>query len=244
MKKVGGATLVTRQALEQIKKCKRAKLEKLCDRLLTAHPEMASILVTTTRCLSAPDHIAEATTILNEMARADQAITKQAVALCKPGDKILTHSASGNVLSALLAAHEAHGIEVIVTESRPLLEGRDLARALSKAGLPITFIVDALAPSLLPECKMVWVGADAVADDFFVNKIGTLGIALAAQRLEIPFYVLHDPLKILPEGAPWSTQDHPPEEVWRGAPRNIRVRNPYFEKIPLFLTSQLLQGAS
>lgn len=242
MKKVGGATLITQRAMEQVKKCKRSKLEKLSTQLVTAHPEMASVLVSTKRCLAASDHIAEATNILKEMALADQAITQQATALCKPGDKILTHSASGNVLSALLAAHQIHGIEVIVTESRPMLEGRELARALSKAGIPTTLIVDALAPSLLPECKMVWVGADAVADDYFVNKIGTLGIALAAQRLEIPFYVLHDPLKILPEGASWSTQDHPPEEVWRGAPRNMRVRNPYFEKIPLFLTSGLFSG--
>lgn len=244
MKQVGGATVVTQQAMEQVAKCKRDKLEKLCAKLIAANPEMASVLVATERCLAADDHIAEAKSIVEEMTRADRAIAEQAVALCKKGDKILTHSASGNVISALLAAHQKVGIEVIVTESRPMLEGQELAQKLAKAGVPVTFIVDALAPSLLPECAMVWVGADAVGEDFFVNKIGTLGIALAAQRLEIPFYVFHDRLKVLPKGSRWETSgDHPPEEVWRGAPRGVTVRNPYFEKIPLFLTARLLRGS-
>jgi ribose 1,5-bisphosphate isomerase len=241
MKRVGGATLVTRNAMKRVAKARPAQLEKLCGQLTLEHPEMASIWAATGRCLEAADHVAEAKRILHEMENASAAIAEQATSLCRKGDKILTHSASGNALDALLLAHKKTGIEVIVTESRPMLEGQQLAIALSRAGVPVTYCVDALAATLLPECRMVWVGADAVGEDFFVNKIGTLGIALAAQRLEVPLYVLCDQLKVLPTGMEWPTRgDHNPAEVWKRPPPGITVRNPYFEKIPLFLTRQIL----
>ena len=127
------------------------------------------------------------------------------------GGRILTHSFSGTVYAAIRASAERRPIEVIATESEPGGEGRELVQKLTAEGIPATLIADREIPS----CDAVWVGADTVAKEFFVNKVGTLAIAKAAEERGIPLFVLCDSLKFLPEGREY------PEST-----------NPSFEKIP------------
>jgi pSer/pThr/pTyr-binding forkhead associated (FHA) protein len=54
----------------------------------------------------------------------------------KDGDVILTHSYSSSVIAILEKAHDqGRHLKVFVTETRPELEGRDVARELVAAGL-------------------------------------------------------------------------------------------------------------
>ena len=131
------------------------------------------------------------------------------------GGRILTHSFSSTVYSAIKATAQQHPIEVVATESRPLCEGKELAQMLTAQGISTTLIADEQALTLLPSCDAVWVGADTVAEEFFVNKVGTLAIAKAAHEGGIPLFVLCDSLKFLPEG-----REYP------------QSTNPSFEKIP------------
>jgi methylthioribose-1-phosphate isomerase len=118
------------------------------------------------------------------------------------GARVLTHCNTGRICTAGIgtalgvvhAAHEAgRDIHVWVDETRPLLQGARLtAWELQRAGVPMTLVVDSVAPSLMADGKvdLVIVGADRIcANGDFANKIGTYGLALAANHHRIPFYV-------------------------------------------------------
>jgi len=112
-------------------------------------------------------------------------------------------------------------------------EGEILATALAKAGVAVTFAVDAAASTLMGECDTVLLGADSIGDLGVVNKIGSAGLVDAAMRHEVPVMVVADETKILPTGFPQHlADDRPPEEVWR-APAGVRVWNRYFEAFEL-----------
>ena len=109
----------------------------------------------------------------------------------RPGAARSHHSASSLVAEALQQAHAAGGVrQVTCTGSRPAGEGVTLARRLGEAGLPVRLVIDAAAASLLPECDLVLLGADTVCAEGLVHKIGTLGLALAAQNFGVPVYAL------------------------------------------------------
>ena len=93
------------------------------------------------------------------------------------------------------AAWDAGLVEhVWVDETRPLLQGARLtAWELDALGIPFSVIVDGAAASLMAagEVDAVFTGADRIAANGDVaNKIGTYGLALAANHHEIPFVVV------------------------------------------------------
>ena len=119
-------------------------------------------------------------------------------------------------------------------------EGRVMAEALAGAGIDVTFAVDAAADALLRHADLVLLGADSIGDLGVVNKIGSLGVALAARRRDIPVHVVADETKILPRGFPQHVvDDRPAEEVWE-APRGVSVWNRYFEVLPLEIVTSVV----
>lgn len=106
----------------------------------------------------------------------------------------LAVSELGTATAPMYAAH-ADGVRfrVYACETRPVLQGARLtAFELSRAGLDVTVICDGAAASLMAtgRVNLVIVGTDRVcANGDVVNKIGTLGIAIAAHHFGIPFYV-------------------------------------------------------
>ena len=63
---------------------------------------------------------------------------------------------------------------------------------LSRAGIPVTVLIDSAAASLMKdgEIDLVIVGADRIAaNGDTANKIGTYPLAIAARHHGIPFYV-------------------------------------------------------
>src|SRR5262249_43545270 len=100
----------------------------------------------------------------------------------------------GTALAPLYVAHErGTRFRVFADETRPLLQGARLtALELSAAGIDVTILCDHAAPSLLASgaVQLVLVGADRIAGNGdTANKIGTYGLAIAARRHAIPFYV-------------------------------------------------------
>lgn len=156
---------------------------------------------------------------------------------------ILTHSFSETVLTALLHA-KASGrrISVVVTESRPQLEGRTLALYLHRAGIPTTLIVDAAAAQLMATVTLAVVGADTICESGVVNKIGTRMIALAAQELNVPLFALAATSKFRPSNLPtleWN-QPRPAADVWENPPEGLGIWNQYFELTPLHLFTAVI----
>jgi translation initiation factor 2B subunit (eIF-2B alpha/beta/delta family) len=176
-----------------------------------------------------------------DLAAARAAVARQAVALLAArGCWIATLSASGAVQAALLEARVA-GREprALVAESRPLLEGRGLARALAAAGLPVWLVVDAALPLLVSQAEAVWIGTDAVTDRGALNKIGSFALALAAREHGVPVYALSERRKFLPAATPaLRVAEMPPEQVWKTPPPGVQPRNVYVELVPL----ELLRG--
>ncbi|MGH9830908.1 MAG: hypothetical protein ACREDR_47485, partial [Blastocatellia bacterium] len=118
--------------------------------------------------------------------------------LVTPNSTVLTHSRSSTVLLALKRAKESgKSFNVIVTESRPVMEGRTVAKSLAEAGIPVTLIADAAAALVMDKVDMVVVGADRVTENCIINKIGSYMIALAAREREIPFYTIADSSKFI-----------------------------------------------
>ncbi len=177
-----------------------------------------------------------------ELTSSGSRIAEEALSLLSDGCTVLTHSRSSTVLAVLLLARD-RGLEfeVVCTESRPLYEGRNVAEALSEAGVHTTLVTDASMSHVVPRVDLVMVGADSLSGEGLVNKMGTYGVALAARAHGVSFYALCGTEKLLPEGCPYfEIQARDPEEVWPGSPQAVEVLNYYFEVTPLEYLSGLV----
>jgi translation initiation factor 2B subunit (eIF-2B alpha/beta/delta family) len=238
---LGGAAIRSQaNSLEEY----RLELDEVCAKVLDAQPAMAPLVTLVRNVLASVEasvdlesgrHAAVRTAEAfgsGLEARAESAAAC-AAALVPSGGTVATISSSSTVRATLI--HErARSIErVICFESRPMREGEMLATALAKAGVAVTFAVDAAVSTLMAECDAVLLGADSIGDLGIVNKIGSAGLVDAAMRQGVPVMVVSDETKILPIGFPQHLADErPSEEVWR-APAGVRVWNRYFEVIEL-----------
>jgi translation initiation factor 2B subunit (eIF-2B alpha/beta/delta family) len=173
---------------------------------------------------------AEVQGFLDNLIAEPEKIKGNALGLLKDKRRVMTHSYSSTCLGVL---GHAQGIEVICPESRPLLEGLRTAQELGERGIRTRIVVDSAAPSLMAECDVVMVGADAITPEGAVNKIGTYALALAAREQKVPFYVLAGTEKFLP--LPLRIDEKDPREVTQEAIPNSRVENRYFDITPLDL---------
>jgi methylthioribose-1-phosphate isomerase len=130
------------------------------------------------------------------MARhAQRFIPAKAVVLTHCNTGFLCTGGYGTALGAIRLAHEEKKeIAVLATETRPLLQGSRLtAWELGRLGITHALIADGAAAGLIArgEVKVVVVGADRIAANGDVaNKVGTLGLALAAKDAGVPFVVV------------------------------------------------------
>ena len=147
---------------------------------------------------------------------------------------ILTHCHSSTVTYLLeKAKQQGRDFQVIVTETRPVFQGRITAQEMLKLGIKTTLIVDSAARHFMNQVDLAIVGADAVTSEGnVVNKIGTSMIALTAQEARTPFYVVTELLKFDPAttmGDYEKIEERNPTEIWKDPPRNLIIRNPAFD---------------
>lgn len=168
--------------------------------------------------------------------RAARDASSRSVTLIRDGARVLTHSRSSTVLAAFVEA-KSLGIRfsVVLTESRPMLEGRAMAAALAGEGIPVTLMADAAASLVLDGVDLVMLGADTITPVNLVNKIGTRMIALAAREQGLPLLAVCDSSKFIREdyfsvAVPRSRNAG---ELWPDAPKGVSVLNSYFEPTPL-----------
>jgi len=198
------------------------------------------------------DTAGDAYRVLRSRARAERAQLHEARASSAAGfarafahiRAPLVYSASSNVASALRALERPPRV-VTVCESRPLLEGRRVARDLAArlgTGTSVELITDAGAELALCACDAFLAGCDAVFSDGSVaNKAGTALLAGAARRHGVPVVVVADAYRYAARSR-FSVESHPPEEVWRRPPSNVRVRNVAFEVIAPSLIDRIVVG--
>jgi len=150
------------------------------------------------------------------------------------GDRILTHCHSSAVNEVFkLAKKRGIDFHVLVTETRPVYQGRITAKELLEAGIDTTMIVDSAVRSFIKGVDFAVVGADAITSEGnIINKIGTSLVALAADEARIPFYVVSTLLKFDPQtihGEYEAIEERSAAEVWPDAPRGLAIRNPAFD---------------
>ncbi|HKS40441.1 MAG TPA: hypothetical protein VJX74_07475 [Blastocatellia bacterium] len=228
----------------------RSKIIHICFRIATAQPHMGSLMNLANTVAESVRAAMSADEVIEFAARTARSFSETAflaaeVATSRAADligslshsnpAILTHSYSSTVLAALRKAHHAgKKLNVITTESRPILEGRAMAQALAGEGIDVALIADAAADLNMKTSgvQMVLVGADIVKQSELTNKIGTRMIALAASQREIPVYAVCDTSKFVVHSFE-EDEKRNADELWPDAPQKIWIRNSYFEPTPL-----------
>ncbi len=242
------------------------------ERLRRARPTAVNLMHAIDRVLRAagptfdvPAVIAEAETIFDEDVTLCEAMAAHGVTLIGQGEGILTHCNTGGLatvgigtaLGVIRRAHESgRGIHVYVDETRPLLQGARLTTwELAQLGVPYTLVTDNMAPILMREGRIqrVLVGADRIARNGDVaNKVGTYGVAVAANHHGIPFHAVAPWTTVdlsCPDGAGIPIEERKSDEV-RGAqgsfgsirwsPIDAQTYNPAFDVTPARLVSALV----
>ncbi len=116
----------------------------------------------------------EAAKELQKQVRADASNTGIQLykSLANSNNIILCHSNSGSVLRAL--EHRKNRIKLIYqTHSKPGDEGKEAAKAFIANGFEVKLIADSRISTVINEGAVPVLGADAVSQTFFVNKVGS-----------------------------------------------------------------------
>ena len=238
-------------------------LKKAARDITAARPTAVNLFWAVDRILKAKSAgksaLDEALLMFHDDLETNKAIGRYGAEIIDDGDTILTHCNAGalacvdygTALGVIRAAvEEGKKIKVVCDETRPVCQGARLSVfEMQQENIPVKLIVDSAAGRLMQEGKInkVVIGADRVARGGAANKIGSLMVALAAKRFNIPFYV----------AAPKSTfdmeisideveiEERDPEEVLyfgncRVAPEGTEVENPAFDIIPKDLITGII----
>ncbi|MGP9832064.1 translation initiation factor eIF-2B [Marinobacter sp. NSM] len=215
-------------------------LEPLLAALAKARPSMVVIgnsIGRLQRALAENPQSAEGAiqALITELESATCQLITHARKLVQQGNTILTHSASSVVLQLLTQmARDGVAFSVICTQSSPGFEGHGLATALARQGVTVTLITDAKAGLFMLKADLVLTGCDCwLADHHFLNKSGTLLLALAARHMGTPFWVLADTFRDSPATVDTiDLEEMPAAELQGPEESGITVRNIYFEPVP------------
>jgi len=237
-----------------------------CGRLRGARPTAVNLAWAVDRVQAVAERdgpeaaIAEAVAIHDEQDAAAAAIGEHGADALPGARRILTHcnagalacaGEGGTALSVILALARRGEVEVLVSETRPLLQGARLTCwELDRHGISHALCVDGAAAGLVArgEVDAVVVGCDRVAANGDVaNKVGTYAHALAARAAGIPFVVAGPRSTIdpaTPDGAAIEIEERPADEVvGTAAPPGTPVRNPAFDVTPAELVTALVTEA-
>ncbi|BAW30909.1 MAG TPA: S-methyl-5-thioribose-1-phosphate isomerase [Methanothermobacter sp.] len=234
-------------------------LQKAAEEIKGARPTAINLQWAVERTLSSDSPLEEALRIYKEDMEITRAIGKHGAAIVDDGDTILTHCNAGalacvdygTALGVIRAAYyEGKQIKVVCDETRPLGQGARLSVwELQMEKIPVKLIVDSAAGYLMQrgEIDKVIIGADRVAEGGVVNKIGSLMVALAARRFNVPFYVAAPKSTFDWENSIYDTiiEERSSDEVLyyggcRIAPKNTKIINPAFDIVPSDLITAII----
>ena len=238
-------------------------MEKSANEIKNARPTAVNLSWAVERVLNSKSAIEEALRMYDEDVHTNMAIGKNGAAIIDDGDTVLTHCNAGalacvdygTALGVLRAAHdEGKNIKVICDETRPLCQGARLSVfEMQEEKIPVKLAVDSAAGHLMQKgmVNKVVVGADRVAKGGVANKIGSLMVALAAKRFNVPFYVAAPESTFDIENSIYDVEieEREADEViyfgnTRVAPEGTEVENPAFDIIPSDLITGIITEKS
>ena len=181
---------------------------------------------------------------------ADEVIASSAAERIRDGDVILSYAKSSIVEKTLLTAHsKGKKFKVIVVDSRPLFEGKNLVKTLSESGIEVEYSIITGLAHVAPRATIAFLGAHAMmANGSLFSRVGTAMVAMMAKEAHIPVVVCCESIKITErvaldsfvhnEIAPEDELIPPPTdegdsvlEGWRDIP-NLRLLNIMYDVTP------------
>jgi methylthioribose-1-phosphate isomerase len=234
-------------------------MEMAAIEIKNARPTAVNLFWAVDRVLNAESAIEEAKLMYDEDVETNQKIGKYGASVIDDGDTILTHCNAGalacvdygTALGVIRAANDqGKKIKVICDETRPLCQGARLSVfEMQQEKIPVKLAVDSAAGHLMQKgmVNKVIIGADRVAKGGVANKIGSLMVALAAKRFNIPFYVAAPISTFDIENSIYDVEieERDADEViyfgnTRVAPEGTEVENPAFDIVPSDLVTGII----
>ncbi len=150
-------------------------------------------------------------------------------------NNIATISYSRSVFDLLVMLNPAN---VYLSIAYPAKEGELCAYNLSLKGINAVLFEDIAYSLVMKDVEAIVVGADAVFDDSFVNKVGTYYLALLSKEFSVPFYVVSCDCKYLDSRGRKFFNILPMDENEISAIECKRI-NKYFEHIPISYVNKM-----
>ena len=240
----------------ELETCLKYQIQYLVDCRPQSMPMGNAIKWLKLRVGHAPPHLPEAEvkqmlcdtidTYLHERIElADQAILSYAVQRIAPGDVLLVYSCSHLIETILLEAHKQEKkFRVIVADTGPKFEGRDMVKRLLAAGLSCDYANLHAASYVMAEVSKVLLGCSAMLlNGTLVGRAGTSLIAMLAHERGVPVLVCCETYKFaervlldaicyneLGDPDDLATPDGPISE-WRDMPR-LKLLNLVYDVTP------------
>jgi ribose 1,5-bisphosphate isomerase len=234
---IEGLKMFENLSLDQLHK----KLKDIADDLAYARPteplaQNAVRYVFNSNLHSRGEYVKKIEEYKNFIASAKMRMSKVGMSMIKDGGCYLTHCHSSTVTSMFLEAKkQGKKFSVIATETRPLFQGRVTVKELLEGGIEdVTLIIDDAATSIISgvynKIDAVFIGADLLTETGFVNKIGSMGIALACKEYKTPLYSMSILLKYDPRDFSYELiEKRKSEEVWPEATSKLKIYSPAFD---------------
>lgn len=128
---------------------------------------------------------------------ADTAISSAACKHIQNNSVVLTYAKSSIVEKTILKAHaDGKRFRVICVDSRPLFEGKNLARTLMRRGLEVQYMPFSGISHAIKEASLVLLGAHSMlSNGRLQSRIGTAAVAMQAHRADVPVIVCCESVK-------------------------------------------------
>ncbi|XP_060531111.1 translation initiation factor eIF-2B subunit delta-like [Cylas formicarius] len=129
--------------------------------------------------------------INNDIKKAWDAISMKVNQKIVDGDVILIFGCSSLIRKILFEAHkDEKKFSVIIVDSRPLLEGREMLRRLVSFGIKCTYIfINAISYIMTGVTKVLLAAHALLTNGYVMSRVGTAQVALVAQAYNKPVLV-------------------------------------------------------
>ncbi len=172
-------------------------INQMCNAIREAFPGMALIRNITRRLIKCErNKVLVANKLLKQLDDADVLIAKKALSIIPDTAKVMTISQSRTVYEVFrLAKQNKKDLHVFLSFGYPENDGKEHAKKIADLGFKVTAFPDLAYGRFIPNVDLVLSGADQSSEDMFVNRTGTLALALLARHFDKPFYVAATKMK-------------------------------------------------
>ena len=159
----------------------------------------------------------------------------------KPKTRIVTFSNSKTITEVLsLLNIDNYNLDIYISESRPMNEGRIMCLELAERGIKVTLVTEAMLSNTIEKCDFVLIGADIIMNNCsIVNKVGSRSLAIICKYFKKDLYVISSSEKR--SGSNNFTQRFGQRnEIWDITNNRVEIINSYFEVVEKELISEII----